>query len=373
MTDLHIVSAAYPDVSTADRATLALAPRPERAFVLSTCLRHDVVLVGTDDDARHAVDLVTGGRAIAGLRSRSGVDATRYLFRVTAGLESPVLGEREILTQFRKALADTKASGAVPGLLVRLLDQAVAAGREARELLPARPHDSMAAVAAQVVGHLDQVAVFGSGDMARAVVDALRQLPSPPAIVVAARRPERVPADGIDVVGFDRARDLLATRPAVVTATSAKTRLVPADEMRRILTDRTSELVLVDMAMPPDFDPGDADHVDYIDIDALARMAARRPRSTETDDAVRQAADDAHRRYRTHHEAAPVIRELVDRADSVVEDVVARFGGRVTETDVLRQAVHTATRRLLAEPLAFANGADADERSTLADAFGLDG
>ncbi|MEX1280565.1 MAG: hypothetical protein AB1Z57_09695 [Acidimicrobiia bacterium] len=374
MSGLHVLTAAYPEVTTTDRALLTRPSAvPEHAFVLSTCLRHDVVFAGGDDEVAAVVDRVTGGTPIRGVRLLSDLDAAQYVFRVAAGLESPIVGEREIWTQFRKALADTKATGAVPGLLVRLLDQAVATGRLARDLLPARPHDSMGAVAAQMVGHLDHVAVFGSGEMARAVVDSLQMLPSPPTIVVAARRPETVAMEGVETVSFDTARRLLADHPAVISATSAKTRLVPADEVRVILAGRPDDLVLVDMAMPPDFDPGDAPHVTYVDIDDLARMASRRPRPTSADDAVRDAADDAYRRYRSHHDAAPVITDLVARADRIVDDVVARFGNRSGDEAVLRQAVHTAARRLIADPLAFANAADADERSVLAEAFRLDG
>ncbi|NIQ59508.1 MAG: hypothetical protein GWN85_40425, partial [Gemmatimonadetes bacterium] len=93
---------------------------------------------------------------------------------------------------------------------------AVSAGRQARELLPDSPHASLAAVAAQVVGGLPEVAVFGSGIMGQSVVRGLLALPAPPEIVVVARTPERVTIDGVAVWPFERTVEALETFPAIV-------------------------------------------------------------------------------------------------------------------------------------------------------------
>lgn len=381
---MHITAAsyAYPHVSGDARAELTrrlreASPRPG-VFVLSTCLRIEVAVDGDADTLQRALlDLFSGVTAAAEAKVRTGQDAVAHLFRISAGLESPILGEREILAQFRQAVIEAQENDAVRGLFGKLLETAVAAGRQARELLPDSPHDSMAAVAAQAVGGIEQVAVLGSGLMANAVITNLRWLPAPPEITVVARNPEKVTAEGVAVWSFDRAEEALRTFPAVVSATSAKSRVISDDTMAKCLGSRHAPITLVDMAMPPDFRPPAVPHARYLNIDDLARMADRRPRRDDADVLVENAAADAYRRFVDHHEVSPVITGLMRQADELVERTVERFAGRLTNPDdreLLRQTAHTVARSLLAGPVGYLKQGDREPEAVdaIADAFGLD-
>jgi glutamyl-tRNA reductase len=372
------VSFAYPhadgDIRAALTRRLRPAPLPPDTFVLSTCLRIEVAVAGSLDDLERAVLTAFGQPpALAEGVVRLGETAVAHLFRVAAGLNSPILGEREVLTQFRQAVA--RAEECSGGTLLRVLEAAVSVGRQARELLPGSPHDSMAAVAAQLAGNASRVGVLGSGTMAKAVVSALRGLPSPPAVVVAARHPEKARLAGAEVWSFDRAPDMLATFPLVISATSAGGGLIPDRELEEALARRTSRLTLVDMAMPPDFPSGAA--VTLVDIDELARMADRRPRRDDADAMVAAAAAEVWRRLATHHALGPVIGGLMQSADDIVDRTVERFARRLgngNDRGVLRQAAHTAVRTLLSGPVSYLQAADRPSEvvDTIAAAFGLD-
>ncbi len=382
---MEIASAgfAYPEHDGVERAWLARRlegrENPAGAFVLSTCLRVEVTVPGTTEELDRALEELFGDLP-EGLapRVRLGLDAVVHLFRISAGLESPILGEQEILTQFRQALVHAEETGNVGGLFARLLERAVSAGRQARELMPGSPHNSMAAVAAQLVGSPERVAVIGSGAMATAVVENLVHLPVPPLVTVVARNPEKVqPREGVEVWPFTEARRVLSEFPAVVSATSAKGRLFDTATMAEILSDGARPLTLIDMAMPPDFRPPDTAQVTYFDIDDLARVAERRPRAKDADQFVESAAVEAFRQYQNHYAVGPLISGLMSTADEVVEDTVDRFSGRLSsdaDRAILRQAVHTAARRLLAGPVSYVKEAgDASEVvGVLADAFGVD-
>ena len=380
----HISSAtfAYPAVDSATRARLADARTQVdgdgSTFLLSTCLRTEMVVAGDAEHLRRTLERVFGSTVDVGIaKVRHDADAVEHLYRVAAGLESPIRGEGEILTQFRQTLTKASEAGTVAGLFSKLIETAVAVGRQAREAMPDSPHDSMAAVAAQTVGHADRVAVLGSGAMATAVVKALQGLPAPPMITVVARTPERVSSRDVDVWPFDRAIDALEDFPAVVSATSAEKRLIDADRMAVVAQHRTSPLTLVDMAMPPDFAVSPSATLRYLDIDDLARMAERRPRGDEADELVRRAAVEAHRSFVDHHQVGPVIGGLTRRADDIVESAVARFSGRLNnENDqaVLRQTAHTVARTLLAGPIAYIKQPDRipEAVDVVADAFGVD-
>ncbi|MEX2133306.1 MAG: hypothetical protein WEB67_04110 [Acidimicrobiia bacterium] len=383
--EISAASFAYPQHEGAFRARLAdclTGPAEVRkGFLLSTCLRVEIAVPGPEALLSETLrdlfgDLIDGDFQP---RVRFREEAVDHLYRVAAGLESPILGEQEILTQFRQSLIEAEGSGSVEGVFARLLETAVATGRHARELLPGSPHNSMAAVAAQAVGTSRRVAVLGSGIMATAVVDGLALLPAPPEITVVARNPEKVAErPGIQVRSFEVAEETLRTFPAVISATSAKHRLIDDLSLAGVVAARKDPLLLIDMAMPPDFRPPEGANVTYLDIDDLARMADRRSRSEGADALVAAAARDAYRQYRDHHEIGPLISGMMDGADLLVEETVRRFSGRLRHPEdvtALRQAVHTVARKLLAGPVGYLKKEDrsAEAIDVIADAFGVDG
>ena len=156
---MHITSASfsYPNISGDKRADLARSLRADTsgcaALVLNTCLRLEVLVEGDVEILAHSLELLFEEPPdIAAATLRGDTEAAVHLFRVVAGLESPIVGEREILTQFRDALEALEESGMASGLFSKLLQESVAFGRKARQLLPESPHASLAAIAAQIVG-----------------------------------------------------------------------------------------------------------------------------------------------------------------------------------------------------------------------------
>jgi glutamyl-tRNA reductase len=379
---LTSVSFSYPSTPGEVRADLTAALRrevdPNDTFVLATCLRIEVATAGDRRRLDEVATLLFGEPSCLGHGVvRSGEAAIAHLFRVAAGLESPILGEREILTQFRQALAEAELRGLVGGLTAKLLETAVSVGRQARELLPESPHDSMGAVAAQVVGGADRVAVLGSGLMAQSVVMSLLGLPAPPEVTVVARSPENVTIPGATVRAMSATSEVIETFPAVVSATSAKMRLIPESELAEALARRTDVLTLVDMAMPPDLRPPPGAAVRYVDIDELAGKAARRPRRDDADAMVSAAAAEAYRRFADHQTVGPVIGGLMRSADEIVDRTFERFIGRLGMGDddrVLRQAAHSVARTLLASPVNYLRSGDrpAEAVDVIAAAFGID-
>lgn len=378
--NISSISYAYPALDGDARADIArrLVGKhlPEETVVLSTCLRVEVMTAGEPAQLATIVDGLLGGGSVGPGVVREGAEAVIHLSRVAAGLESPVLGEQEILAQFRQALREAKDDGQVDGLFARLLDNVVSIGRRARDHLPGSAHASMASVAAQVVGAFPRIAVLGAGMMSRAVAHSLLGLPAPPEVTVVARRPDLVSIEGAEVWPFDKAVDAIADFPAVVSATSAKRRPVDDDDLARILASRTEPLTLIDMAMPPDFSPPPDAPVRYVDIDDLARMADRNAHSEMADALVAEEAATAFRRYSEHHDVGPVIARLIEEADRLVDEMTQRFGTRLSSEEdlaILRQAAHTLARTLVARPVEYVKRTDRPGAlEAVAEAFGLD-
>ncbi|MEX5294216.1 glutamyl-tRNA reductase [Kocuria sp. CPCC 205268] len=169
------------------------------AVTLSTCNRLEIYgeledVPGTSPGA--ALDRVLaelaeqiGSRAgldpefVAGsLRAFTDSGAARHLFTVVSGLESAVVGEREITGQVRRALNDAQQAGTVSGTLLRLFE---AAARTARKVgtqtaLGERGR-SIVSVALDLADDVTagtwpsrRALVFGTGAYAGATMAALR-------------------------------------------------------------------------------------------------------------------------------------------------------------------------------------------------------
>ncbi len=377
---LTSASCAYPAVPAEDRATLGARlaasriPRLDGVFLLSTCLRVEVVVEGDrgrlDDVVRELF-----GTLPDGTRIHEGAGAVEHLFRVAAGLESPIIGETEILTQFRQAVTDSQDT--LSGAMTKVLQSAVSTGRAARERLPESPHGSLAVVAAQMVGPASAVAVLGSGRMATAAAHALRLLPAPPAVTMVARSPEKVTVPGVSVWPFERAAEALRRFPAVISATSAKGVLIDETSLGEVLASRAEPLTLVDLAMPPDFPAADPTLVHYLPIDQVAARAARDRRLDDVDEFVGQAAAAAWARYHTADHVGPVIARLYRSVDGVVAETVERFASKLADpadVEVLRRAVRTAARTLVARPVGRIHESErpGEVATVVAEVFGVD-
>src|SRR6202790_86456 len=108
-------------------------------------------------------------------------EAVRHLFRVSAGLDSMLLGEAEILGQVRDAYRFAHEYGATGPVLNRLFQGALEVGKRVRTEteLGTRPMSAAAAgvkLAARIFGKLNErsALVLGAGTISEQVVSTLR-------------------------------------------------------------------------------------------------------------------------------------------------------------------------------------------------------
>ena len=385
-------SFAHPDTTSAERAGLALEParleealdRVRRAgvdaFVLATCLRVEVVNVGCDRANRRVLQLLYGDQELPEPVVRFDRDVIRHLYRVAAGLDSPIVGEPEVLGQFRGALEMSRAHGAAGGMFEKLLQSAVRAGRAARKQLPETGTGSLALVAADLAADAGEVAVFGAGAMARAATETLRRKEAPPRVTVYARRPTAVGFDADDIRDMSEAPKALATFPVVISATSSKRELFDGAVLGEALSARSDRLLLVDLAMPPDFSPNGArDELRYLNLDDLAEQARGRQASEEVEAVLEDLAADMWSKLTNHDQVGPVISAILAEARQAVEEEVRRFAGKLHADDaqfgVLNQLAQTVAHRVLHRPLSYLSSDEqgAHAAPILAEVFGVAG
>jgi len=118
-------------------AAVVASPSVAGAVVLPTCNRFEVYLDAIDADSARAALVsalavtspLSGEQVDAALETFEGDDAVRHLLSVATGLESMVVGEREISGQVRRAHADARAGGVLTPQLDKLFQSALRTSR----------------------------------------------------------------------------------------------------------------------------------------------------------------------------------------------------------------------------------------------------
>src|SRR6478672_2041136 len=111
----------------------ALAGDGVEAVVLSTCNRTEIYLAGgSEKRAREELERRSGLELGEVLASWEDEAAVEHLFRVSAGLDSLVPGEAQILGQVRQAYDAALTAGSTGPLLNRLFEDALRAGKRVR-------------------------------------------------------------------------------------------------------------------------------------------------------------------------------------------------------------------------------------------------
>jgi glutamyl-tRNA reductase len=378
------LSFAHPAVLSGERAALShdggslralhrrLRALGHEAFLLSTCLRVEIVWEGRPDGATDLLTSIYRDDSMSDLGViRSDEEVFLHLCRIAAGLESPVLGEIEVLSQFRQAVSAFVENATGAGDLARALDAAVGIGRGIRRHL-GHTGGSMASVAAEAAKDHERVAILGAGAMARATA---ARLPSE-AVQVFTRRPGLVA--GHHALPWVEALEALATSSAVISTVPGRAPLFPDEKVAAALARRTRPLLLIDLGLPPGFDRfrGVAEIL-HMGIDDIASTVRQEPR-LELEELVENQAASTWFRLTASNRAATLIAAMVDEAERAVDEEVQRFAGRLsTAADpeaVLHQLAHTVARRVLHRPIRYVGSSEqgSDGVQILAEAFGVD-
>lgn len=103
-------------------------------IILNTCNRTELYGYGRIQDAERLFFDVLGVRKSPAHKmiTRQGREAILHMFRVAAGLDSQIVGDLEILGQFKRAFATAKEHQTVDGLFERLVNNCLRAAKEVR-------------------------------------------------------------------------------------------------------------------------------------------------------------------------------------------------------------------------------------------------
>jgi glutamyl-tRNA reductase len=377
------------------------------AAAISTCNRTELYLIVSDPVEAESTALgvltrqaeIRPTELLGHLYSLRAGEAARHLFGVTAGLDSMIVGEAEIQGQVKRAYELALVEGATGPILNRLFRGALAAGGRVREETAIGEKGvSVPSVAVELarrtLGDLGdrRVLVIGAGETAELVAKALVARGAA-SVFVANRHYDR--AIGLaqrfhgEAVRFEELPEQLQAADIVVSATNSPHHIVERDGLTQVMETRSGRpLLLVDIAVPRDIEPEcrEIPGVSLHDIDDVQQIVERNASGREGEarraEPILTAELDRFERWLASLEVVPTIASLRERADEVVERVLAENDGRwesLGEADRERLATmaKAIASRLLHEPtLRMKRSAGSDEAylyvSALRELFGLD-
>ncbi|MGD0197460.1 MAG: glutamyl-tRNA reductase [Solirubrobacteraceae bacterium] len=364
------------------RFTGALCASEEvaEAVVISTCNRTELYLVGADPVAAEGVALaqlaVHAGIRPTELAERSysprNCDAARQLFRVTAGLDSMILGEHEVQGQVKRSYEAALSAGTTGPLTNRLFTAALHTGKRVRnETALADAHVSLSSVAVELadslLGELSgrHVVIIGAGETSELTAQALAQR-GVRTIFVANRHADRALSMaerfGGSVVGLEQLPDQLAAADIVLASTSSPHPIVGYEELELVMAHRNwRPLLLIDIAVPRDIEPacGELEGVTLRDIDDLQGVVARNLSSRAADipraEAVIAEEIDRFAGWLGQLDVRPTLAALRRRGEGIVEQLLAENASRwesasAADRERIDALAHAVAARLLHEP-----------------------
>jgi glutamyl-tRNA reductase len=350
------------------------------AVAISTCNRTELYLVvGDPVEAESRVLSMLSSQAgirptelASAIYSHRNCDAARHLYRVTAGMESMVIGEAEIQGQVKRAYDAALAKEVAGPLTNHLFKGALKTGKRVRtETAIAEGRLSLPALAVRLASeHLGglagrSVVVVGTGETSELTARSLADSGARPLFVASRRRDRAISLArryGGESASFDELPTALERADIVVAATASPHLLLEAREIAEVMRARGGRpMLLIDLAVPRDIDASCADieGVSLFDVDDLEAVVARnrsvRQGEARKAEGIIEQEIQQFAAWLGSLEVLPTISALRVRAAEIAEQVVAENAGRwesASERDLERiEALSRAiVNRILHDP-----------------------
>jgi glutamyl-tRNA reductase len=257
-------------------------------------------------------------------------DAVHHVFRVSASLDSMMIGEPQILGQVKDAFALAQSCQTVGPTLHTLFTHAFAVAKKVRTETEIGRHAVSVAFAAvelarKIFAGLSGKAVLivGAGKMSELAARHLMDQGAFPIYVAnrtMSRAQEMARALSGTAVPFDELPTVLGSVDIVITSTGAPEPVISRDTVARVVHGRRHRpLFFIDIAVPRDVESGvdGLDDVYCYDIDDLKQVV---------DSNLRERAREA------------------QRAENLIEREVAKFSARLSDVEVIPTIVSLRER-----------------------------
>jgi len=363
----------------------------QEAAIISTCNRTEVYCATTEP--REAIEWLAGYHRFRRqqlepyLYQLPQERAVKHAFRVASGLDSMVLGEPQILGQFKDAVRTAQSAGTLGWLLNKLFQRTFSVAKAVRsETEIGASVVSMASAAVLLAERIYQsigeqsILFVGAGEMVELAAGHFAAH-HPRRITFANRTPERAQqlADRFlgRAISLNDLASQLAVYDIVISCTASPLPIIGKGLVESALRARKHRpMLMFDLAVPRDIESEVAalDDVFLYTVDDLGKisregMSARQNAVTQAEVIVEnQVSDFMH--WLANRELVPMIRGLRDAAERSRRHELERALRRLQKGEepraVMEYLSRVLTNKLLHAPTHALNHAGADERESLA-------
>ena len=341
------------------------------SIIVSTCNRTEVYTATStlEKTRENIVAFLTDYQGIKPhvlvphLYQRHDEKGARHLFRVSAGLDSLILGESEILGQVRGALTASSEFHRVQVPLSRLFHGAIRTGRRARDETDiSRNALSVSFAGVRLVqrqlGNLGSLKVLlvGTGEAGNLVAKALRS--SGVGNLTMTNRTKdrslRLARDlAAETVSFESLHQSLDSADIVITATEAPNLLTKTDIDEAMRRRAKKPLFIMDLGMPRNVDPEAAEvsNVQLYNIDSLSAIAEEnlQLRKAASKNVTRIVEEELSKfmSWWDSQEAVYAVKQLQERAEDIRLNELERALRKLVDlTPTQRKTVEALTKAL---------------------------
>ncbi|MCS4485654.1 glutamyl-tRNA reductase [Staphylococcus americanisciuri] len=305
---------------------------------------------------------------------KMGDEAIEHLFRVITGLDSIVLGETQILGQMRDAFLTAQAAQTTGTIFNKLFKQAITFSKKAHhetDIADNAISVSYAAVelAKKMFGklHKKRALVIGAGEMGELSVLNLKGA-GVTDITVLNRTTSRAEALAMKhqthAAPMSALPELLTQVDIVISSTSSDSFIITKEmlEMRQAVTKKTSQIMLVDIAVPRDIEPFESNDMevfiyDVDDLKGLVDANIRERRLAAEAIAERIPAEiDKHNEWVRMLGVVPVIRALREQAMTIQQETMTSINRKLPhlserERKVISKHTKSIINQMLKQPI----------------------
>jgi len=301
-------------------------------------------------------------------------NALNHIFRVASSLDSLVIGEPQILGQFKKSFQIASEVQTVDFILIQIMTKALETAKKVRTETdiaknPVSVSSSAVDLAKKIFGNLDDksVLIIGAGEMAELAVEHFITdgISNVSFVNRSFEKAEKMAkAYGGKAVPIENYLNSLQEIDIIITSTGAPHYLINAKDIKKIMRVRKYKpIFFIDISVPRNIDPGvnDFDNAYVYDIDDLKQIVetniARRQNEVEKAIQIINKEVSIFISWYNSLSVVPTIKSLREKFDNIRQSEIQRilsksgnsFGDK--EKDLIEAFSISYMNKILHEPL----------------------
>ncbi len=338
-------------------------------FVLSTCNRTEIFGFPKTNilDFREIIDFLLEFKPVEGISYEHfnkyfSCSAVKHIFNVSAGIDSMMLGDSQILGQLKSSFeiaSDLKFSGSI---LTRIFDAAIKVGK--RSITETRIGEGAVSVsyaAIQVVEkvfsnlHKKSALVIGAGETGELAAIHLRDKGVGKIAITnrtlskAERLSKKIHGE---IIHYEFFKEHLHNFDIIVSATSSESLIINRSDIQKMMKQRKgTPCCLMDIAVPRDIDPDvrKINNVFYHDIDSLRIIVDQniKKRSGALPAVKKIVLEEMINFFSWYNtlEVVPTIKSVREFFEIIRNDELEKIKHKVSDEDFIK--MEDMTRRLI--------------------------